>query len=59
MEGGVALDGPAQYLSWNFILISIPNILVIAAMIVVFLLALLAPFPHGDSRQETSDGHDD
>ncbi|MGO9177944.1 MAG: hypothetical protein ACLQBX_19425 [Candidatus Limnocylindrales bacterium] len=53
------MDGPAQYLSWNFILISIPNILVIAAMIVVFLLALLAPFPHGDSRQETSDGHDD
>ena len=53
------MDGPAQYLSWNFILISIPNILVIAAMIVVLLLALLAPFPDGDSWQETSDGHDD
>ena len=53
------MDAPAQYLSWNFVLISIPNIVMIAGMIVVFLLALLAPFPHEESGQGQSDGHDD
>jgi hypothetical protein len=43
------LDAPATYLSWNFILISIPNLLMIVGMIVVFILALVAPFPkHAD-----------
>ena len=58
-EGGVWLDAPAQYLSWNFVLISVPNVLMIIGMIVVFLLALVAPFPHEESRQGRSDGHDD
>ncbi len=40
------MDSPAVYLSWGWILISVPNILVIAAMIVLFIAALLAPFPH-------------
>ena len=53
------MDAPAQYLSWNFVLISIPNIVVIAGMIVVFVLALLAPFPHDESGQGRSDSHDD
>ncbi len=53
------MDAPAQYLSWNFILISVPNVLMIAGMIVIFLLALVAPFPHGDSGQGRSEGHDD
>lgn len=43
------MDAPAQYLHWGFILISIPNVIVIGVMIVLFLLALLAPFPsHND-----------
>lgn len=41
------VDTPATYLSWGFILISIPNLLMIIGMIVLFILALLAPFPHG------------
>ena len=53
------MDAPAQYVSWNFVLISIPNILMIAGMIVVFVLALLAPFPHDESGHSRSDGHDD
>ncbi len=53
------MDAPAQYLSWNFILISVPNILMIAGMVVVFLLALLAPFPHEESTREQSEVHDD
>jgi len=44
------MDAPAQYLHWGFILISIPNLIVIGAMIVLFVLALFAPFPgHRDS----------
>ncbi len=53
------MDAPAQYVSWNFVLISIPNIVMIAGMIVVFVLALLAPFPHDESGQGRSDGHHD
>lgn len=44
------MDTPATYLNWNFVLISIPNLLMIVGMIAVFVVALLAPFPgHGES----------
>jgi hypothetical protein len=52
------LDTPATYLSWNFILISVPNLLMIAGMIVVFVVALLAPFPSHGEVAEPEDGHD-
>jgi hypothetical protein len=39
------LDAPATYLNWNFILISIPNVIMIVGMLVVFIVALVAPFP--------------
>ena len=42
------MDAPATYLSWGFILISIPNLLMIIGMIVLFIVALVAPFPHAD-----------
>jgi hypothetical protein len=41
------MDSPAAYLNWGFIHISVPNLLVIGAMIVLFAIALIAPFPHG------------
>ena len=47
------MDSPATYLHWNFILISVPNLLVIAGMLVLFAVALGAPFPHGS---EVDDG---
>jgi hypothetical protein len=34
------MDSPATYFHWGFILISMPNLLVIAGMIVLFALAL-------------------
>jgi hypothetical protein len=40
------MDSPATYFHWGFILISVPNLLVIAGMIVLFAVALVAPFPH-------------
>ena len=39
------MDTPAGYLHWGFILISIPNLLLIGLMIVLFTLALVIPLP--------------
>ena len=41
------MDSPTTYFHWGFILISLPNLLVVAGMIVLFAIALVAPFPHG------------
>jgi hypothetical protein len=48
------MDSPTPYLQWQFILISLPNLLVIIGMVVLFAVALVAPFPHGGG----SDGRD-
>ena len=52
------MDSPATYLSWNFILISIPNVLMIIGMVVVFVIALVAPFPSHDEAAESGDSRD-
>ncbi len=53
------MDAPATYLSWGFILISIPNLLMIVGMIVLFIVALLAPFPHGSKEPGADErGHE-
>lgn len=52
------MDAPATYLSWNFILISIPNVLALVGMAVVFVLALVVPFPSHAEAVEPEDGHD-
>jgi hypothetical protein len=46
------MDSPASYVHWGFILISIPNLLVIAGMIGVFAIALVAPFPHAEDDDD-------
>jgi hypothetical protein len=39
------MDTPATYLQWMFVNISVPNLLLILMMIVVFAMAVLLPFP--------------
>ena len=39
------MASPAGYLHLGFILISYPNLIVIAGMLVLFAIALVAPFP--------------
>lgn len=39
------LNGPAHYVHWHFFLMSVANLVVIGVMIVVFVLAILLPFP--------------
>ncbi|HET9017214.1 MAG TPA: cytochrome b N-terminal domain-containing protein [Thermomicrobiaceae bacterium] len=41
----VNLNGPTSYLSWSVFTISEPNLVVIIAMLVIFVAALLLPFP--------------
>lgn len=45
------MDSPAGYLHWGFLVISIPNLALIAAMVLIFVAALLAPFPTEGRRR--------
>ena len=40
----IDLSGSGHYLHWGFIQLSVANLVVILAMIVVFVLALVLPF---------------
>ena len=48
----INLNGSGHYLHWGFIEISAANLTVILLMIVVFVLALLLPFPRRKGRNE-------
>ena len=41
----VSLNGPAKYFNWGFISISVPNLIMIGLIVVLFVLALVMPFP--------------
>ena len=46
----VGLNGTGYYIHWGFFQISLANLIVIILMIVVFVLALLLPFPGARDR---------
>ena len=52
----LAADSAGRYLTWGVIQISVTNLVIIAAMIVLFLLAILLPCPgrHDETREEKS-----
>jgi hypothetical protein len=39
------LSGRPTYVHWHFVQMSVPNLVVIVLMIIVFWLAILLPFP--------------
>jgi len=41
----INLNGSGHYIHWGFIQISVANLTVILLMIVVFVVAILIPFP--------------
>lgn len=43
--GVVPMDSPGTYINWGVIHISLANVIVIMAMLLVFALALILPFP--------------
>jgi hypothetical protein len=47
----VNLNHPGHYVHWGVIQISVANLVVIIVMIVIFMLALLLPFPRGGDRK--------
>lgn len=52
------LSGRPHYLHWGVIQISLTNFLIIVTMLVLFLLALLVPFPQPWTEQQDEEGSD-
>lgn len=48
----VHLGGTGKYITWHFIQISLANLIIIGAMIVLFVAAILLPFPGHKTRQK-------
>lgn len=46
----VDLNGTGHYVHWGVVQLSVANLVVIASMVVVFVAALLLPFPRGRHR---------
>jgi hypothetical protein len=46
------MDSPATYFNWAFISISLPNLALMAGMVVLFAAAVLLPFPFGHSEDD-------
>ena len=49
------MNEPAPYFHWGFILISLPNLVLIGVMVLLFIVALFAPFPGHKRRSEHTD----
>jgi len=45
------LNHPAHTVDWHFIHLSVANVVVIGLMLIVFVLAILLPFPGAAKRE--------
>jgi hypothetical protein len=52
----VNLDKPGHYVHWWVIQLSVANLVVVALMVVVFVLALVVPFPKPDDGEHVDGG---
>jgi len=51
MDPSILADAqPSNYLTWGWLQISVPNLIVILTMLVLFVLALVLPFPKGRDK---------
>ena len=48
---------PGKYISYGVIQISVTNATIIGIMIVLFVLAIVVPFPTHDDEQSKHEGH--
>jgi len=53
----IVAGAPGRYISWGVLQISVTNATIIAVMIVLFILALVVPFPTHDYEQSKPAGH--
>jgi hypothetical protein len=49
------ISAAGRYVHWGVVQISVANLLIIVAMIVVFALALVVPFPRGHEEENSDD----
>jgi hypothetical protein len=52
----IVAEGPGKYVNWGVIQISVANLTIIGVMILLFILALVVPFPTHD-EQDDQEGH--
>ena len=45
------LNHPAHVVTWHFFSMSVANLIVIAVMLIVFVLAIVLPFPAGKKEE--------
>jgi hypothetical protein len=50
------LNHPAHTVDWSFVHLSVANVIIIGLMVIVFVLALLLPFPGAAARRAARDG---
>jgi len=50
----INLNRPAHYVHWHFFLMSVPNVVVLVLMVVVFTAAIALPFPGSRARRRRS-----
>jgi len=51
----IAAEGAGRYLHWGVIQISATNLTIIAVMVLLFVLALIVPFPSGHGSDDSGD----
>jgi hypothetical protein len=52
----IVAEGPGKYIHWGVIQISVANLIIIGVMVLLFILALVVPFPdHG--AEDEQEGH--
>jgi hypothetical protein len=51
LSGLIDLNGPERYVHWGWFQISVGNAIIVLAMIAVFVLALVVPFPGKGGRR--------
>lgn len=51
LAAGVATVGAGTYLGWDGFTIQLGNLVVIVVMLILFVLALVLPFPGGKRRK--------
>jgi len=52
----IVMEGPGNYINWGVIQISVANLAIIAVMVLLFILALVVPFPSHDEDSD-EEGH--
>ena len=54
----IVAEEAGKYLHWGVIQISATNLTIIAVMVVLFILALVVPFPSGHGEESDGAGED-